>query len=159
MLRCSGNKDQWSCVSGRPSQHRSLQLRQAWSTQATSLLTHMYRVQTEGKMTVSSSHRQPQLTRWSHAPKPSISPKTNYPGVRDLTHKFRTAGDSLTLITHQCWSLRTISSVYPKPQPLSKSVSTWLWPSAAIRSYQRLPASCPSRSLSSRRQGSRPVGL
>ena len=30
--------------------------------------------------------------RLAHSPNPLIFPETNYPGVRDLTHKFRTAG-------------------------------------------------------------------
>lgn len=30
--------------------------------------------------------------RLAHSPNPLIFPETNYPGIRDLTHKFRTAG-------------------------------------------------------------------
>lgn len=37
--------------------------------------------------------QQPRQTRLAHSPNPLIFPKTNYPGVRDLTHKFRTAGE------------------------------------------------------------------
>lgn len=36
--------------------------------------------------------RQPQHMRLAHWPNPLIFPETNYPGVRDLTHKFWTAG-------------------------------------------------------------------
>lgn len=37
--------------------------------------------------------QQPRQMRLAHSPNPLIFPKTNYPGVRDLTHKFRTAGE------------------------------------------------------------------
>lgn len=108
-------------------------------------LTHKYQIQPEVKMPVSSSRRQPQQTRWSHSPNPSISPKTNYPGVRDLTHKFRTAGDSLTLITHQCWFPQNNLQCLSRAPALFK---VFIDPALALRCHPVLSVSDCQLSLS-----------
>lgn len=85
---------------------------------------HKCQVQPQVKMSMSpllcpaaSTHATNSLTK-------SIDfPKTNYPASGISLTSSRRQGDSLTLITHQCWTLRTISSVYPQPQPFASSTS------------------------------------
>ncbi len=69
------------------------QLYQVASSQTLSPFKHKCQVQPQVKMPVSTLHRPAASTDATGSLAKSIDfPETNYPDVRDLTHKFRTAG-------------------------------------------------------------------
>lgn len=81
--------------SGRTSRHYFCQLDQGGSSQTVSPFKHKRQILASGENAgvYPVPSRNPRQTRLAHSPNPLIFPKTNYPGVRDLTHKFRTAGE------------------------------------------------------------------
>lgn len=92
--------------------------------------------------------RQPRQMPPAHSPKPLIFPETNYPGVRDLTHTFRTAGgfsdfnhtsmpvpqSNLHCLSQSPGPFASSLSIMTQPQPLrcdlSLSVSLSVSPSS-----------------------------
>lgn len=78
---------------GHTSRQYFCQLREVGSSRALSPFKHKCQVRPQVKMSVPALWRPAASTDATGSlAKPIDFPETNYPGVRDLTHKFRTAG-------------------------------------------------------------------